>query len=126
MSTIGEEYDIENDSEIQDDPAEFYGARDSTLFLIDTSSEMFNNNEEGKPFFVKCIEVSIVFWDIMWSLQLKTYLHSFDKSLRLILSYSIYLGIYLCSETKITLEQTRLDGFNTYWYRNMWWRYKNR
>lgn len=61
MSTIGEEYDIENDSEIQDDPAEFYGARDSTLFLIDTSSEMFNNNEEGKPFFVKCIEVSIVF-----------------------------------------------------------------
>lgn len=61
MSTIAEEYDTQDDSEKQDDSAEFYGVRDGTLFLIDTSSEMFNDNEEGKPFFVKCIEVSFVF-----------------------------------------------------------------
>lgn len=61
MSTITEEYDTQDDSEKQNDPAEFYGVRDGTLFLIDTSSEMFNNNDDGIPLFVSCIEVLFIF-----------------------------------------------------------------
>ncbi|KAL2727514.1 X-ray repair cross-complementing protein 6-like [Vespula maculifrons] len=71
MSTITEEYDTQDDSEKQNDPAEFYGVRDGTLFLIDTSSEMFNNNDDGIPLFVSCIEeyIYILKQKLVWNRQ---------------------------------------------------------
>ncbi|XP_047350983.1 X-ray repair cross-complementing protein 6-like isoform X2 [Vespa velutina] len=83
MSTIGEKYDTQDDSEKQDDlekeddadklanPEELYGVRDGIIFLIDTSPEMFNNNKEGKPFFVECIEkyIHILKQKLVWNRQ---------------------------------------------------------
>ncbi|XP_043491697.1 X-ray repair cross-complementing protein 6-like [Polistes fuscatus] len=65
------ELDSESDSEESNDIDELYGVRDCTLFLIDTSPEMFNTNEEGIPHFVSCIEdyIYILKQKLVWNRQ---------------------------------------------------------
>ncbi|XP_014607026.1 PREDICTED: X-ray repair cross-complementing protein 6-like [Polistes canadensis] len=68
-SENAEELDSENDSEETDNIDELYGVRDCTIFLIDTSPEMFNTNEEGIPYFVSCIEdyIYILKQKLVWN-----------------------------------------------------------
>ncbi|KAK2584497.1 hypothetical protein KPH14_006870 [Odynerus spinipes] len=69
MSSLNEEDESQNENE--QDPGEFYGVRDGTLFLIDTSPKMFDLNPDGQPFFVDCIEEYIYFLKqkLVWNRQ---------------------------------------------------------
>ncbi|XP_015185508.1 PREDICTED: X-ray repair cross-complementing protein 6-like [Polistes dominula] len=66
-----EDFDNDSDLEENNDTDEAYGVRDCTLFLIDTSPEMFHKNEDGVPYFVSCLEdyIYILKQKLVWNRQ---------------------------------------------------------
>ncbi|KAI4501204.1 hypothetical protein M0802_003577 [Mischocyttarus mexicanus] len=70
-SKYTKEFDNDSDLEENNDTGEVYGVRDGTLFLIDTSPEMFNKNENGIPYFVSCIKdyIYILKQKLVWNRQ---------------------------------------------------------
>lgn len=64
-------YDNDTQNETEQDSGEFYGVRDGTLFLIDASPDMFNEDEDNKTPFVKYIEeyIYILKQKLVWNRQ---------------------------------------------------------
>lgn len=64
-SQVGES----SQTEAGQDPAEFYGVRDGILFVVDSSPEMFEKNEQGECFFANVIDeyIYILKQKLVWN-----------------------------------------------------------